>query len=40
VEEFLDEYLPSRGRRRSTVLDYTNTLRRHVLPTLGDLELA
>jgi len=32
VDEFLDEYLPSRGRRRSTVLDYTNTLRKHVLP--------
>jgi hypothetical protein len=30
VDEFLDEYLPSRGRRRSTVLDYTNTLRNHV----------
>lgn len=40
VDEFLDEYLPSRGRRRSTVLDYTNTLRNHVLPTLGDVELA
>ena len=40
VTEFLDEYLPSRGRRRSTVLDYTNTLRRHVLPTIGDVELA
>ena len=40
VTEFLDEYLPSRGRRRSTGLDYTNTLRRHVLPTIGDVELA
>jgi len=40
VDEFLIEYLPSRGRRRSTILDYTNTLRRHVLPTLGDIELA
>lgn len=40
VDEYLDEYLSSRGRRRSTVLDYTNTLRRHVLPTLGDVELA
>jgi len=40
VDEFLDEYLPSRGRRRSTVLDYTNTLRGHVLPALGDVELA
>ena len=35
VDEFLDEYLPSRGRRRSTVIDYTNTLRGHVLPALG-----
>jgi integrase len=35
VGEFLDEYLPSRGRRKSTVLDYTNTLRGHVLPALG-----
>ena len=35
VDEFLDEYLPSRGRRRSTIIDYTNTLRRHVLPALG-----
>src|SRR5215203_5826456 len=40
VDEYLDEYLPSRGRRRSTVLDYTNTLRNHVLPTIGDVELA
>jgi hypothetical protein len=39
VDEFLGEYLPSRGRRRSTVLDYTNTLRRHVLPAVGDVEL-
>lgn len=36
VDEFLDEYLPSRGRRRSTILDYTNTLRGHVLPALED----
>jgi hypothetical protein len=35
VDEFLEEYLPSRGRRRSTVIDYTNTLRNHVLPALG-----
>jgi hypothetical protein len=35
VDEFLDEYLPSRGRRRSTIIDYTNTLRAHVLPALG-----
>ena len=35
VDEFLDEYLPSRGRRRSTIIDDTNTLRRHVLPALG-----
>ncbi len=35
VDEFLDEYLPSRGRRRSTILDYRNTLRGHVLPALG-----
>jgi hypothetical protein len=40
VDEYLDEYLASRGRRRSTVIDYTNTLRQHVLPTLRDLELA
>jgi hypothetical protein len=39
VDEYLEQYLPSHGRRRSTVLDYTNTLRRHVLPTLGDVEL-
>ncbi len=39
VADYLDEYLPSRGRRRSTIIDYTNTLRRHVLPTLGDLDL-
>ena len=25
VDEYLNEYLPSRGRRRSTVLDYTRT---------------
>jgi site-specific recombinase XerD len=31
--------LPSRGCRRSTALDYTNTLRGHVLPTLGDVAL-
>ena len=36
VDEFLDEYLPSRGRRRSTILDYTNTLRGHVLPALDE----
>jgi integrase len=36
VDEYLDEYLVSRGRRRSTILDYTNTLRGHVLPALGD----
>lgn len=35
VDEFLDEYLPARGRRRSTILDYTNTLRGHVLPAIG-----
>jgi len=40
VDEYLGEYLPSRGRRRTTMLDYTNTLRRHVMPTLGDVELA
>lgn len=40
VDEYLEEYLPSRGRRRSTVLDYTNTLRGHVLPALGDVTLA
>jgi hypothetical protein len=40
VDEYLEQYLPSRGRRRSTLLDYTNTLCRHVLPTLGDVELA
>jgi hypothetical protein len=28
------------GARGSTLLDYTNTLRRHVLRTLGDVELA
>jgi hypothetical protein len=36
VDEFLDEYLPSRGRRRSTIIDYTNTLRGHVLPALPE----
>ena len=36
VDEFLGEYLPSRGRRRSTVIDYTNTLHNHVLPALGE----
>ena len=30
----------ARGRRRTTISDYTNTLRRHVLPELGDVELA
>jgi hypothetical protein len=35
VDELLDEYLPSRGRRRSTIIDYTNTPLGHVLPTLG-----
>jgi site-specific recombinase XerD len=39
VDEYLAEYLPSRGCRRSTALDYTNTLRGHVLPTLGDVAL-
>lgn len=36
VDEFLEECLPSRGRRRSTTIDYTNTLRGHVLPALED----
>jgi integrase len=36
IDEFLVEYLPSRGRRRSTIIDYTNTLRGHVLPALGE----
>ncbi len=36
VDEYLDEYMPSRGRRLSTILDYTNTLRGHVLPALDE----
>jgi integrase len=39
VERFLDVYLPTRGLKRSTLIDYTNTLRGHALPILGSYTL-
>ena len=43
VAAFADEWrrvwLPARQLKRSTVIDYANTLDRHVLPALGHLEL-
>jgi integrase len=35
VDRFLDVYLPTKGLKRSTVIDYTNTLRGHAVPVLG-----
>lgn len=37
---FLDVYLPSRNLKRSTEIDYRNTLERHVVPMLGAVDLA
>jgi integrase len=39
VDRFLDVYLPTKGRKPSTVRDYTNTLRRHAIPFLGEYTL-
>jgi integrase len=36
VDRFLDVYLLTKGLKKSTVLDYTNTLRGHAVPILGD----
>jgi hypothetical protein len=39
VDRFLDVYLPTKGLKRSTILDYTNTLRGHAVPILGHYTL-
>jgi integrase len=40
AQQWLAEYLPGKQRKRSTVIDYTATIRNHLLPALGDLPLA
>jgi hypothetical protein len=39
VEEWRRVWLPSRNLKRSTMIDYENTLNRHALLFLGDLPL-
>jgi integrase len=39
VTKWRKVWMPSRNLKRSTVLDYENTLDRHALPFLGDLSL-
>jgi integrase len=39
VAEWRTVYLPSRNLKRSTLVDYENTLDRHALPILGDVPL-
>src|SRR5439155_19660813 len=35
VDRFLDTYLPTKGLKPSTMIEYTNTLRGHAVPILG-----
>ena len=37
---FMDVYMPSRNLKRTTEIEYRNTLERHVIPSLGEVELA
>jgi integrase len=37
---FQGDYLPGRNLKPSTTLDYENTIRRHLLPFFGELDLA
>lgn len=39
-ERWLSEYLPGKARARSTVIDYTIAIRRHLQPAFGHLPLA
>jgi len=39
VEEWRRVYLPSRNLKRSTLVDYANTLDRHALPYFGSMAL-
>ena len=39
-EKYLTEYLPGKGRKRSTVIDYTSTIRNHLEPAFGDVPLS
>lgn len=39
AERFQREYLPGRGLKTSTLVDYELTIRLHLLPAFGDLEL-
>src|SRR4051812_17470408 len=39
AQQFVDEHLPGRNLKRSTLVDYELTLRRHLLPVLGEVEL-
>src|SRR5262245_2982328 len=34
------DYLPGRNLKPSTTIDYENTIRRHLLPFFGELDLA
>jgi integrase len=40
AEEFLAVYPTTKGLKRSTLIDYTNTIRRHLVPEFGDTSLA
>ena len=40
AERWQRDYLPGRNLKPSTTLDYENTIRRHLLPLIGDLDLA
>ncbi len=40
AERFLSDYLPGRNLKRSTVIDYEHTVRRHLVDFFGALELA
>jgi len=35
-DRFLDEHLPGRNLKRSTAIDYTHTIRQHLVPVIGD----
>jgi integrase len=39
AERWLTDYLPGKGRRKGTVVDYTSTIRNHFSPTFGHLPL-
>jgi integrase len=39
AQRFLDEYLPGRGLKLSTEIDYESTVHRHLVPVLGAVKL-